>query len=573
MRFELFLLELPKAPLAKVQAALSELPKGASTGTILKSMEARKVPTVSVAWSDDKRILNEVMDTLVDLGAGVKLVDHGSLIEKLATFAAEKAGRARYLDDDDDPESRKYIKLKQAKQSESFGAALLRHSLTYFLQLVVAGVLFVWFAALRMGMERAFSTPTLLPEFGACALGLLVAYVSTTSVRSVQAGRATVLRIVPQMVVGAVLTVASLFFLGKSSEQTLQADGKVKRPPSLPYSGLITELRRRKLASEASGRDADEENGGAAELGALEQEEEELWCERPEPVEAPVCEGGRAWEDAAACLSKPEPTRPASKPRRVAKRKVVEREAEPLVELAKPTEAAPVERPWGVTLVLSTVLALAAMWLLSLLGLYLQLHPRRRGKNVQLADDEPSTDAAAPLAPVLAPAPIATETAASAELLALQKERSELRSALDEALTALATGQSVPREEPSSDGVQLAQLQRELGLARTALGTSQTAITELKRELTLAAMRESALNVELSEVRLELGQEADLAGSGRGALPESPASPLVASRADNDGAERRTGLTRQLPPSADESSYSVNEVQEERVVLGKRRKP
>jgi hypothetical protein len=574
MRFELFLIELPKAPLAKVQAALSELPKGASTGTILKSMEARKVPTVSVAWSDDKRVLNEVMDTLVELGAGVKLVDHGSLVEKLATFAAEKAGRARYLEDDDDPDSRKYVKLKQAKRSESIGAAMLRHSLTYFLQLVVAGVLFVWFAALRMGMERAFSAPTLLPEFGACALGLLVAYVSTASVRSVQAGRMTVLRILPQMILGAALTVASLFFLGKSGSEQTVADGKVKRPPSLPYSGLLTELRRRKQASEASGRDGDDESGGEGELGALgEGEEEELWCERPEPVAAPVCEGGRAWEDAQACLQKPEPTQPASKPRRVAKRKAVKQEQEPVVELAEPAKVAPVERPWGVTLVLSTVLALAAMWLLSLLGLYMQLRPRRGGQSKPLRDDEPAAGDAAVLTPAQAPVPTPADAAPSAELLALRQERTELRSALDEALTTLATGQPVPQKEPTSDNAQLAQLQHELGLARAALGANQTAIAELKRELTAAAMRESALHVELSEVRLELGQEADLGGPVGHALPESPARPMETSRADNDGGGRNTGLTRQLPASADESSYSVNQVQEERVVLGKRRKP
>lgn len=560
MRFELFLIDLPKAPLAKVQSALEELPKGASTGTILKSIEARKVPTVSVAWSDDKRVLNEVMDCLVDLGAGVKLVDHGNLLEKIATFAAEKAGRSRYLEDDDDPDSRKYIKLKQAKTKEAWSEALLRHALTYFLQLCVAGVLLVWFAALRIGMERVFSTPTLLPEFGACALGLLVAYVSTTSVRAVQGGRRTVLQIAPQLVLGAGLTVASLFFLGKGGEQEV-ADGKVKRPPSLPFAGLITELEKRKLAREANGRDSDEENGGGpAELGAAGEGEEELWCERPEPVAEALCEGGRSWDEALACLPKPELAVP-SKPRVAKRRKKAETEQESQFELAEESpELATLERPWGVMLGLSTVSALASMWLLSLLGLYLQLRTGGKKKTKAAPSSDAQSDAPEPsaltTAPVVAPAPAVAPAASgpSPELSALQQERAELRAALDEALTTLATGQT----GATSEGPQRAELEQELGQAKST-------IAELKRELTMAAMRESALNVELSEVRLELGQEASFPEPGRAAKASIP-------RADNDGG-RSTGLTRQLPPDADESSYSVNQVQEERVVLGKRRKP
>ena len=79
MRFELFLTRLPRAQRARVESALTDLPKGVSAGVILKGMEARRVPTVPVAWSDDKRIMNEVVDVLVELGAECRLADHGNL--------------------------------------------------------------------------------------------------------------------------------------------------------------------------------------------------------------------------------------------------------------------------------------------------------------------------------------------------------------------------------------------------------------------------------------------------------------------------------------------------------------
>jgi hypothetical protein len=572
MRFELFLTELPKASPGKVQDALSELPKGASTGTVLKAMEARKVPTVSVAWSDDKRVLNEVMDTLVELGAGVKLVDHGSLAEKLATFVAEKAGRARYIEDDDDPESRKFIKLGQAKKGESIGEALTRHTLTYFLQLCLAGVLFVWFAALRVGMERIFTTPQLLPEFVACALGLLVAYVATNSVRSVQAGRTTVARILPQMIAGGVLTLASLFFLGDGSAGTQVADGKVKRPPSLPYSGLLTELRRRKLAEEATGREGSEDGEASeAELAALAEEEADLpWCEKPGPVEEAVCEGGRAWEDALACLGKPEVVTAVKKPRAQKKRVAIVAQPEVAAEELEPVADTSVEeQPWGVTLGLATVIALGMMWLLSLLGLFLQLRvPKRAVARSPVDEAGPaSTAEAANVAP--------EATIDHATVASLERERATLQEQLAETKAELAQTRVEAEQGPLPDNLQIASLQRELGLSRGALGANQLTISELKRTLVEAEAREAELN----QLVHELSEAAQQHETAHLALLEMNAKKREAGRSDNDGGggnaggERNTGLTRQLPSSADDSSYSVNQVQEERVVLGKRRRP
>jgi hypothetical protein len=578
MRFELFLTELPKASTARVQSALAELPKGASTGTILKSMEARKVPTVSVAWSDDKRVLNEVMDTLVELGAGVKLLDHGSLVQKLATFIAEKAGSARYLADDDDPESRKYIKMGRAKSRESFGEALTRHALSYFLQLVVAGVLFIWYVALRVGMERVFTTPGLWPQFFACALGLLVAYVCSGSVRAVQTGQLGLLRALPQLILGGALTVASLFFLETGSDTQTVADGKVKRPPSLPYSGLISELRNRKLAREASGRDGDENGDGVADLDALAAEEEALaglWCEKPEPVEAAECEAGAAWEDALACLPKPTAVAAvAKKTRPVAKRQTGVRDELPTAPPAEPLlETPPAEQPWRVLLQLSTVLALAGMWFLSLLGMFLQLRARAPTSATPIQEEETFAASATSRATPQAAGPREVN-ADEQDLATVQRERDDLLAALEATTAALAQAQAAAKAEPTANSLDIADLQRELDLPADSLEADPFALGELKRELAQATVRETELKDELTQRLYELSQAFKERDQARATLAQLAAQQAVPTgRAENDGRERTTGLTRQLPDDADDRSYSVNQVQEERVVLGKRRRP
>ncbi len=581
MRFELFLVALPKAPTHKVQSALAELPKGASTGTVLKAMEERSIPTVSIAWSDDKRVLNEVLDTLVELGAEVKLVDHGSILEKLATFAAEKAGRARYLEDDDDPESRKYIKMKQGKRA-STGEELTRHAIIYALQLCLTSVLFVWFVALRVGMERVFSTPELYPQLAACAVGLLVTYVCTASVRSVQTGRRSVPRILPQLILGGLLTIGALFFLGDGFDNEQVADGKVKRPPSLPYAGLLTELARRKADREISG----EQDEAAAEQALAEAEEDELlWCERPETLEELSCAAGRAWEEALACLPKPEPP---AKPQRAPERKRVVKSEEPTAELLEPMteEVAAVERPWALSLGLSTVLTLSAMWLLSLLGLYLQLRPRAK------------RDAGHKVAPIddLSEAPDEVGLEVSDALLS-GAEHDALKRELGEAKAALAAALAETHGAPIADEEQFVNMQRELEQSRSSLGENQVTIADLKREL--------------AQVREQLSQALEQREQLRTALMELRARRIDA-RADNDGGERSTGLTRQLAqqeperntgltrqppqqeherntgtsrqlperntgltrqlPEEQEASYSSKQVQEERIQLGKRHK-
>lgn len=562
MRFELFLTELPKASATKVESALAELPKGASTQTVIKAMETRKVPTVSVAWSDDKRVLNEVMDTLLELGAGCRLVDHGSIVQKLATWSAEKLGRARYLDDEANG-PRPYFKLGPARENETWQEALVRHALTYFLQLCLAAVLFLWFVALRVGFARAFSVPGLMAQLAGCAAGLLVVYVISESIRGVQSGRLTLKRIAPQLLAGGVLTLASLLFLGDGFEQQATLDGSVKRPPSLPFAGLLTELRRRKLAAELNGN----ASGGAFEVTGAdesEQAEQELWCDgaaEPAP-DALQCRAGRAWEDALACFAEPEPTpaaRPAvlEPPRRRAPPQ--ERTAAEHV-FAAPRSAGAADGGGNMKLELSTLLALIAMLPLSLWLLVLLRRERRAG---------PRAEDAAQASPEAPPA-----AAHEAQLAALHAEQDALRAQLVAANEALASAQLDAGAARKPDDAPLANLQRELELTRSTLGANQAAFAQLKQQHAQLTGAQTSLSAELERLKQELAhalRERDLARSALLDLGGRAREPA--------GSESRTGEPDKAAGRAptntnaeDDSSYSVKQVQEERVVLQRRRR-
>jgi len=571
MRFELFLTELPKASASRVEDALTELPKGASTATILKAMESRKVPTVSVAWSDDKRVLNEVLDTLLELGAGCKLVDHGSFVQRLVTWSAEKLGRARYLEDADEG-PRTYIKLGSGKD-EPLREVLLRHTLTYALELCLAAVLFVWFVALRVGFARIFSVPELMPQLAACAAGLLVAYACTESIRAVQTGRLLLKRAVPQLVAGGCLSLASLFFLGDGFDQTSAPDGSVKRPPSLPYAGLLTELRRRKLAEELNGHT----DGTALERAAQGrvETEEEPWCDGSE-VPTPdtlQCRSGPAWEDALACLAEPAPApQPvATKPARRATHAA--RPALAAVEPAALPPPAP-EHPWAVTLELSTAIALLGMWLLSLWLLALL----RRDRALAASGAQPASALAttAQGAGALASNPQATDRKPDdAQLSALRAELDTLRGQLVEANEALGSAQLGAGSARKPEDAQLANVQRELELTRSTLGANQAAFAQLKQQHAQATSAQTNLSSEIERLKQELAstlQERDLARAalldmgGRGLQDGEPEGRAAEVMKVNARAPTNTNT------NADDSSYSVSKVQEERVVLQKRRR-
>jgi hypothetical protein len=550
MRFELFLTELPKAPASKVEAELVELPKGASTRTIIRAMETRNLPTVPVAWSDDKRVLNEVMDTLVELGGGCKLVDHGSIVQKLATWGAEKLGRARYLEDEDGG-PRTYIKLGGGRENESWQATLTRHALTYLLQLCLVSVLFVWFVALRVGFARIFAVPELIPQLAACAAGLLAAYMSSASVRAVQLGRVELKRALPQLLAAGCLTLASLFFLGDGYDQAALQDHTVKRPPSLPFAGLLTELRRRKLAAELGGQPED-----TVALALAEQSEEAaLWCDgdaEPSPEEL-QCRDGPAWEEALACMAEPAPrARPvASKLPRARPQLVPER-----APAAAPAAPAPA-RPWVLTLELSTLVALACTWLLSLLLIILL----RRQRVSPAAQPEESAD------------PTTPEALVEAQLTALRNERDALRMQLVEANEELASAQLAAARAPrTQEEAQAANLQRELELTRSTLGANQAAFAQLKQQHAQATSAHSSLSAELERLKQELAstvQERDLA---RSALLDMGGRGFEGGHEPPSNDPGKAGVRVPTNSNADDSAYSVNRVQEERVVLQKRRR-
>jgi hypothetical protein len=562
MRFELFLTELPKASSTRVESELAELPKGTSTATILKAIETRTLPTVSVAWSDDKRVLNEIMDTLLELGAGCRLVDHGSLLQQLVTWSAEKLGRARYREDSDEG-PRTYIKLGSGKENESWQEALLRHALTYLLELVLVAVLFVWFVALRVGFARIFAVPELIPQLCACALGLLAVYAGTESIRAVQTGRRTLKSVAPLLIAGACSTLASLFFLGDGFEKEAELTTSVKRPPSLPYAGLLTELRRRKLAEELHGQAGDTalELSAAAESGPAE-EGELPWCDASS---APVadelqCRAGPAWEDVLACAAEPAPSvRPAAT--KTARRAVpaAPRATPEPAPLLLPAAPAP-EPTWALKLELSTLIALIAMWLLSL-GLVLSL---RR--------DRLAARGAAPAQDLPARAPPAAQPGTSeAAFAALCAERDALRVQLVDAQEALASAQLSAGAARKPEDVPLASLQRELELTRSSLGANQTAYAQLKQQHAQASAAQATLSAELERLKHELAQTLGERDSARSALLDVGGRVLPKGSPANRVEEPERAPAR-APTSADDSSYSVSQVQEERVLLPKRRR-
>jgi hypothetical protein len=448
------------------------------------------------------------------------------------------------------------------------------------LQLCLASVLFLWFVALRVGMERVFSTPSVWPQLGACALGLLVTYVCSASVRAVQAGRLSIPRVLPQMIAGGALTVASLFFLGDGFDEQQAADGKVRRPPSLPYAGLLSELHKRKQGKEISGREGGDENGELA--GEPSAEEEALWCEKPEAVEAPACEGGRAWEEALACL--PAPTAVAAQKTKVTAKRRRAAPEEPLIELAEPLpEGEPLARPWALTLGLSTLITLLAMWLLSLLGVFLQLRARAPVRPAASELDD------------LSEAPEEARIGASDDALTAA-ERDALKSELDQAKAALVALSAERSGASAGSEERFVNTQRELELVRAALESSEITVEDLKREL--AHVREELAQgveqrdqlrnalMELRARRLDGRADNDTGERGTGTMRQpqpaergtgtmrqpQPAERGTGTMRQPQPAERSTGLTRQLA-EGDHSSYSLSQVQEERVTLGKRHKP
>jgi hypothetical protein len=561
MRFELFLTTLPKASLKKVQEQLADLPKGTSSGAILKSLEARRVPTVPVAWSDDKRVINEVMDTLLELGAECKVLDHGGLVQKLATLIEERLGASRYRDDED--EDRTLIKLG-GDHDETAGAAFARHVLTYFLQLCLVATLFGWYVALQVGWQRLGSAAGLVPELGACALGLLAVYASTACVRALRASRIDAKLASAVLVVSAGCTVAALFFLGDRAGAA--GGGAVKRPPSNPYSGLLVELRRRKLAAELEGRARDAE-------GAIDQQESALSCELPAGWGAPIaeCAAGPAWDEALACLPAPQlPVR--AEP------------SEPPHAIEAAVAPAPVERPapvpgahgagkrsWRVTFELVDLLGLMAVCWLSLLGVYVR---ERIAKARAAAAAAPS----APPAPALPDLSISevtpTRLMPHPELQALREELAQARAALGE-----QPEQAPEQPPPEPENTQLvATLQRELTLTRSALGANQSIVAQLKQQIEAAGRTQGALTDEVARLQRELAQamqELDQAraasaeaaarlGGGHEPANDAQAPAKAPGRAGEEPAGRAT-LT------GDHWSYSVTDVQEDRVIPKRRR--
>ena len=64
MRFELCLSALPDLTLAEAKAKLAGFPKGLIAGVIVKALQDKRLPSVAIAWSEDKRVINEMIPRL-----------------------------------------------------------------------------------------------------------------------------------------------------------------------------------------------------------------------------------------------------------------------------------------------------------------------------------------------------------------------------------------------------------------------------------------------------------------------------------------------------------------------------
>jgi flagellar biosynthesis chaperone FliJ len=584
MRFELFLTKLPRAAPARIKSTVAELPKGVSTGVLLKTLETHQVPTVPVAWHEDKRVVNEIMDALVDLGAECRLVDHGNVLLRLGTFVAERMGRDRYREDEEDEPDPSLFE-RGNDDAPSLAEELTRHTLIYLLQSGVVAGLFVWLVGLRVGLTGMNASRQLLGQVLCCTIGTLAAHVACSSIQALRAGRMPRKLTLSLCAACALPTLVAPFFVGSGFAPQAEL-ARVKRPPSYPYAGLLTELQRRKLADELAGsmRDHDEIDGDELRdprslADARRQAEAALSCLIPD-ADLTECAAGPYWEDALACLPAPiQVPRPrAALDATVAAATDTSQTGAPAA--ARPSAPRPVKQELTVTFALIDVLSLLAICLLISLGLF--VYEKRQGKPApgarELEDAAGTANNAAKLS-------AAHKAHADALASAQEQHRSELaavRAQLEQATNALANTRAATPVAARSEDSQLIRMTQELGLTRGALGASQGTIHEMREKLSALGESQRKLEQESAQRSAELTRATERYAKAEAELRElrplrerhAPANDAVAIAAPNTGVGPKPtepGAGRGQT-AGDSSSYSVTSGQEERIVLPKRRR-
>jgi len=498
MRFELGLRELADLTPEEAKEKLAALPKGISTGVILKALQMGQVPSVTIAWSEDKRVINEIEDGLTALGFRCHVIDHGFFVLRIGTALAEAMGRSRYRKVD--KRDRMYISLGEQKRRSPM-SDLGQHALFLALQIIVIEGLYVWRLGLKVGAMNLASAKDLSPQLAICAAGVCVAYVLTTTTRAWRQGKISLAAWVPIAVFALVCAVGALFYM-KVEYEAARDKQAIGRPPSNPYAGLLVELRRR-----GEGTSGTSEQMSVASHDEYGQDSEALECFDPsEWGQYPECIGSSDWESALACTPLPQrPKRPRidpSKPVRVA-------------VAAKPkVKRVTVPRPWGVTLELVTLAAVLLAWLLSLVFVHMLAVGRRK--------------ASASTAAAKAPEP-AVESA----------ETQLLRAELADAQAQLAAQAGSPALEA---------VRRELADTQASLLAHQNAIAKFKQQVGPIKEMHAAQLAEIERLRAMLQQ----------ATGQRPAQPTAAQRpaapANNQVAPRRAppgapGLPAEFDPA------------------------
>ncbi len=526
MRFELGLSALPQIKPDDVSVELAGLPKGLIAGVIVKALQERRLPTVPVAWSEDKRAINQIQDRLTELGAECYIVDHAFFPLRIATLIVERIAGDRYRKVA--KEDRSLIKMGDS-EVETLTAKLMHHVLMYVVHACIVGALFVWHVANGVGLATMMSTKWLIPELGACAGGVFAAYVLTASVYAVRQGKLKIPSAVPFVMFSLGCSLAAVFFIKRQSDDEA-ARRAVVRPPSYPYGGLLVELRRRQ---DERGPLEAVTQAKSDDTAPIEKETYDLMCmDRSDGLSE--CLGGPSWELALACLPKPKPPELTVSALTVA-------QAEP-VKPVKPVQAAKrrvVWRPWGVRLELLHLSSIVLVWMLSLVGLYLVLARRARLRKGPIEGVEDG--AAGP----------AQGADASAQL-ELEALRAELAAARVQASMMQGAG----------DPQVVQALRRELSDTQGALEVQRNGVLQLREYASRAKELLGTQAAEILALKQRLGQPA--------AAPAQQASRQVAARAP--AVANQQGMSsRQDPAARSPSSYSGEGVQEERVSIPKRR--
>lgn len=495
MRFELGLRELADLTPDEAKEKLAALPKGISTGVIIKALQTGQVPSVTIAWSEDKRVINEIEDGLTDLGFRCHVIDHGFFVLRIGTALAEALGRSRYRKKV--KEDRSYISLGEQKRKGPMSDLAL-HALILLLQVVVVEGLYVWRLGIKLGAVNLSSAKDLSPQLGACAAGVFVAYVLTTTVYAWRKGKVSAATAAPIAVLATACTIGALFFM-KAEHEAAREKRAIGRPTSNPYAGLLVELRRR---GAGSSKLAGSQNVQAGQ-DAYGEDSEALECFDPSEIgQFPECLATGDWETSQACL--PNPPRP-KRPR------IEEPKPVRIATVAPKVRRVVAPRPFGLTFELVHLSELVLVWMLSLLAVY-GLASRKRKKSAEPPAALPEPVAAAP---------------------AVNQEVEQLKAALTEAYARL---------QQQNAGGDAQALQQKLAETQASLVAHQNAIAKFKQQVGPIKEMQAAQVAEIERLRGLLQQVA-----GRAPQQMAPQAP-----ANTQGAARRA------PPAAPAASAQVD---------------